>query len=296
MRRSRSGKRIELTSRDLEIFRLMARYRYLSSTYIYAFVGGASEKRFKERLGDLFHEGYLDRPGRQWDMANCRHRPAIHELDDGAKRVLDQQGILENRRTWLGSAAHRQFPHSLMICETIASIELGTRMIAGMRFIPWPEILTKAPAETRALAHPFRFPTLGPAGGVAPDALFGIEYRAEDKKTYRFFALEADRGTMPVARSNPDQTSYLGKLAAYHGILSSQAHKTHLGVPNLLVLTVTTSERRLGEIMQRLTDQRTSTAAFLFKAFNALGLTSPAPQLFSEPWQRCDLPPLRIDC
>src|SRR5580692_9118008 len=68
MRRTRTGRRIELTPRDIEIFRVLARYRYLPSTYIYAFVGGASETRFKERLGDLFHEGYLDRPGRQWDF------------------------------------------------------------------------------------------------------------------------------------------------------------------------------------------------------------------------------------
>src|ERR1700683_3784385 len=73
MHRTRTGKRIELTSRDIEIFRLLARYRYLSSTYIHAVVGGASETRFKERLGDLFHEGYIDRPERQWELAGCRH-------------------------------------------------------------------------------------------------------------------------------------------------------------------------------------------------------------------------------
>src|SRR5665213_3049681 len=88
MRRTPTGKRIELTSRDLDIFRTLARYRYLSSTYIHEFVGGASQTRFKERLGDLFHEGYLDRPSRQWEMADCRHRPVIHELGGGAKRVL----------------------------------------------------------------------------------------------------------------------------------------------------------------------------------------------------------------
>jgi hypothetical protein len=97
MRRTRTGKRIELTDRDLEIFRWLARYRYLPSTYIHAFVGGASETRFKERLGDLYHEGYLDRPRRQWEMANCRHRPVIHELDTGATRILDDGASWKNR-------------------------------------------------------------------------------------------------------------------------------------------------------------------------------------------------------
>jgi len=295
MRRTRSGKRIELTDRDLEIFRWLARYRYLPSTYIHAFAGGASETRFKERLGDLYHEGYLDRPRRQWEMANCRHRPVIHELDTGATRILDDAGIVEEPRTWFAASPHRQFSHSLMVCEVLASIELGVRAVPGLRFIPWPEILAKAPPATRALATPIRFPSATRAGGVIPDGLFGIEYGGAEKRQYRFFALEADRGTMPIARSKPDQTAYLGKLTAYHDVLSAQAYKPHLGIPNLLVLTLATSERRLGEIMRRFAEQRGNTAAFLFKALIEPELRSPAPQLFSEFWHRCDLPPVCID-
>jgi hypothetical protein len=108
-----------------------ARYRYLSSTYIYAFVRGASETRFKERLGGPFHEGYLDRPERQWEMADCRLRPVIHEIGAGAKRALEQAGIVEESRTWLGAQAHRQFAHSLMVCEVLASIERRSDRQAG---------------------------------------------------------------------------------------------------------------------------------------------------------------------
>src|SRR5271154_5374646 len=126
MRRTRTGKRIELTGRDLEIFRALARYRYLRSTYLHAFVGGASETRFKERLGDLFHEGYLDRPAQQWEFADARCRPVAHELGSGAARVLrDVEDGAGQVRTALTASAHRQFRHSLMICEALASMELG---------------------------------------------------------------------------------------------------------------------------------------------------------------------------
>ena len=74
-----------------------------------------------------------------------------------------------------------------------------------------------------------------------PDGLFGIEYGSGGTKAYRFFALEADRGTMPVVRSGAGQTSYLAKLASYQKIIGSRTFKTHLGLPNLLVLTLTTS-------------------------------------------------------
>src|ERR1700692_4432912 len=100
MRRTRTGKRIELTARDIEIFRLLEQYRYLRSTFIYAFVGGESEKRFKERLGDLFHEGYIDRPNQQWEFARARHLPTVHESDTGAARALRDSGIkVDDART-----------------------------------------------------------------------------------------------------------------------------------------------------------------------------------------------------
>ena len=151
MRRTPTGKRLELTPRDIEIFRALARYRYLRSTYLHAFAGGASETRLKERLGDLFHEGYIDRPSRQWELANSRYQPAIYESGEGAKRALHESGIpVDDHRTFLAETAHRQFQHSLMICEVLASIELASRSSPNLRFIAWPEILGRAPKTARA--------------------------------------------------------------------------------------------------------------------------------------------------
>jgi hypothetical protein len=141
----------------------------------------------------------------------------------------------EDRRTFLNEAGQRQFQHSLMICEALASIELAARAPSALRLIWWPEILERAPEATRSSPAPFRIPL--PSGShLAPDGLFGIAYGPSGP--YRFFALEADRGTMPVSRTSTHQTSYLAKLAAYREIIGRQAHKTHWGIPNLLVLQV----------------------------------------------------------
>ena len=294
MRRSKTGKRLELSARDIEIFKLLQRYRYLHSTYIHAFVGGASATRFKERLGDLFHEGYLDRPRQQWDFANARHRPAVYESGSGAVRALREAGIEGgDRRTFLGGTAHRQYQHSLIICQILASLDFGVRADTRLRFIAWPEILGRAPEAARSPGALFRIPV--PAGGyLVPDGLFGLEYAHGASKAYRFFALEADRGTMPIGRSNPNQTSYLGKIAAYREIIARRVHKTHLGLPNLLVLTLTTGEARIADIMRQIGHQTGDSAAFLFKSMNPSGLTMPAPQLLIEPWPRVGFPPLCI--
>jgi hypothetical protein len=295
MRRTRTDKRLALTTRDIEIFNLLRRYRYLRSTYLHAFVGGASTTRFKERLGDLFHEGYIDRPCQQWEFANARCMPAVYKSDRGSFQAPRAYGAgLGEVSTFLADTAHRQFLHSLMTCEVLASLDIGIRADPHLRFIAWPEILARSPEATRSSGRPFRLPV--PSGGyLIPDGLFGIEYAQDGKKVYRFFAFEADRGTMPVSRSKPGQTSYLGKIAAYREIIARQVHKTHWGIPNLLVLTVTTSEARMRAMMTGLGNDVGGNAPFLFKAIAAAGLARPMHHLLSKSWDRASLDPLRID-
>jgi len=313
MHRTRTGKRIELTSRDIEIFKLLERYRYLRSTFIHAFVGGASETRFKERLGHLYHEDtYLNRPQQQWQFAHSRYMPAVYENADAARDVLRGYGLLDaGSGLSPGSAgANRQFAHTLMICEILASIELGVRADPNLRFISWTEIFAKAPESTRNSPYPFRIPvplaqvqaeqrTFQGNAFIVPDGLFGLEYAVGGKKSYRFFALEADRATMPVVRSRSDQTSFLKKILAYLEIAGRQLYKSHLGLPNLLMLTVTTVERHKDQMMSALRQISGGSAAFLFKATSGLGTFNkapvPTPTILTDPWERVGYTPLRIN-
>jgi hypothetical protein len=177
------------------------------------------------------------------------------------------------------------------IAVIIASIELAAEARSDLRFIAWGEILARAPEVTRASATPFRLPASVRA--VNPDGHFGLEYRSEGKPTYRFFTLELDRGTMPVERSRKSQTSLLGKFDAYAEIIERQTHKSHLGIPNLLVLTVCPSRSRLETATSGL-ERCGKCPAFLFKAVEPELLTKPFPDMFWEPWQRAGLPPLAI--
>ena len=279
-----------LIERDIELFRWLARYRYLRSTYLHVFAGGASETRFKERLGDLFHEGYLDRPARQWEFAEARHMPAVHELGERGRRVLGELGNEAGERTYLAQGAHRQFTHANMICECLASIELAARARSNLRFISWAEIAAKLPPETARSAMPFKLSLA--SGAVIPDALFGLEYQTEGRKAYRFFALEADRGTMPVSRTRDGQTSYIGKLALYREAIDKQLHRSHWGIPNLFVLTITTDADRLVDILRKVGGEH---PLFLMKPVAPRTLNSPTIELLAKPWQRPGLPSFSID-
>jgi hypothetical protein len=292
MRRTSSGKKLALTERDFALFRVLAEYRYLRSTYLYAFAKGASERRFKERLGDLFHEGFIDRPEKQWDLMDARSTPVVYEIGERARRALAERGCRDAEvRTFLGAAAHRQFIHSRLICECLASIELAAREQANLRYIAWSEILSRAPASTRSSTLPFRIPL--ESGAIIPDGLFGLEYQMNRGKAYRFFALEVDRGTMPIERTKQGQTSYLAKLTAYRQIIAENLAKRYWGISVLLVLTVTIDGPRLRRLTQS-SREHANSPSFLFKAVEPSVLRNPMPELLSAPWERCGYASLNI--
>jgi hypothetical protein len=97
---------------------------------------------------------------------------------------------------------------------------------------------------------------------------------------------------MPVSRSNLHQSSYLKKILGYREIAAQKLHQSHFGLPNLLVLNVTTSEEHMKNIValvNELTEGRGSTM-FLFKTISTLGdfMAAPAPtaHIVTSPWQR----------
>ena len=313
MKRANAGTRVVLKPRDSEIFQLLNRYRYLRSTFIHAFVGGKLN-RFKERLGHLYHEGgYLNRPHQQWQFYNARYMPAIYENSEAAEDLLEEQGLLGPQTTWLlrgRMGAHRQFAHSLMICDILASVELGIRETDNLRFIGWQEILARAPEATKRLQNPFSIPvniahtaasgkTHSAKTAIIPDALFGIEYTTAGKKTYRWFAVEADRRTMPVFRTNLQETSFLKKILSYRDIRQNELYKSHFGISNLMVLTVTTNETHMQHIKELVGKITGGSKMFCFKTMPSLGdmakAPAPTPDMLTKPWARVGHPDFYID-
>jgi hypothetical protein len=207
-----------------------------------------------------------------------------------------------NKHNFISAETGRNIVHGiaifplLMPALSVFSNEILKVLLDSDRLIPWPEIIAKAPETARNCTGPFRFTVAAPQPmAIIPDAPFGIEYRSDGKRAYRIFALEADRGTMPIVRSAKHQTSYLGKLAGHREIITGSAHKANVGIPNLLVLTVTTNEERMRTILRRLEERPEGSAAFLFKAVGPTRLTTLVNQLLSDSWLRAGLSPLRID-
>jgi hypothetical protein len=99
---------------------------------------------------------------------------------------------------------------------------------------------------------------------------------------------------MPVTRDTLRQSSYLRKILAYREILTQRLYKTQLGIPNLLVLTVTNSAPHMSNIIRlagELCDDPLA-KAFLFKGL--VRSNEPVRDILSAPWHRsgddpCDI-------
>ena len=294
------------TDRDVEIFQVLTRYRYLPSDYIHAFVGGSIDA-LSRRLGYLARKPnlYLARPRQQRDTADANHRHLIYELDPRGALVLKERGF-----PVLPKSYHRNFSHELMVSQIMASFELGTRERTSVRLITWPEILANptTPEATRqsptAAAIPVTFSVQGERHSMHVNAdarPFGIERIIDGSRTYLFFpGIEADCGTEPLEAAGFERSSIAKKFAAYIAIAEQGIYRSHFGFPNFFVPMVAPTRVRMESMMtllQRMTGGRGS-KMFLFKTFPVLSsverLAEAGGHMLTEPWARAGFEPLDL--
>jgi hypothetical protein len=248
-----------LTPRDHEILQAVHRHRLLRSTHLVALTG--SKQATLRRLQLLFHHGYLDRPPMQLDWYARGSEPLVYALGNRGAEVLETEGGLRRggvRWDTKNRNLSRVFlHHTLAVAEVVVAFEVACQSREGARFIPPEEVLAAAPEPTRRLRLPFRWQVEVRHGGkphrlgVEPDRVFGLQFASEPEGRNRaFFFLEADRGTMPVTRNGLAQTSFLRKLLAYQETWRRGLHRTHFGIPNFRVITVTSSRERAEHLVE----------------------------------------------
>ena len=91
--------------------------------------------------------------------------------------------------------------------------------------------------------------------------------------------VEIDRGTMPIKRSDPDQTSFEGKMRVYLAAHAAKQHERQFGWKNFRVLVVTTDERRIRTMIEALRQVRVphsvGASLFWFGTFDDLRASNP---------------------
>ncbi len=266
--RQPSGKRIVLSDRDIEIFRLLWRYRYLPSDRIASRLSSNSSKRLIERLGDLYHETHhLNRPQAQWRRAKAEQHPLVYELTKlglEAYTEAELSLILPHPIVNFGGAIDRkilQFDHALQISEVLFDIEQLIESSETRQLMVERDILEKASAKLNRNIEHTKLNVIIPKSKlmplqrtahktwIIPDALFGIEHTDGGNSTYRFYALEVERQN-PLRRRSIEKPSTLKKLLAYQALLKSNTLRKQLSLPNLFLIIAATTPTQILKIME----------------------------------------------
>lgn len=263
-RRRRSGDPppFQITPRDLDILRFVARRRFVHSDHVRSAIPG-SEKNLSNRLKGLFEHGLLDRPECQYDF----YRPgggsglAVYALaQKGAELLADQDGFRTGPRvSWLAknkSAGRPFLEHTLAITNFVVALKADAARHGGIDLTDDEALIARLPEATRRRRQPLRLTTAVVHRGtrltlsVEPDYAVSLGFIALGRRAN--FLVEIDRGTMPVARSDLQQTSVLRKLLTYDALWRAKAHTTELGWRNFRVLFVTATSERSENIRRTL--------------------------------------------
>jgi len=209
----------------------------------------------------------------------------IYALADRGVRLLRERDGAEFRNPeWSrkNREAGRPFiEHQIEIINFQVALEHAARQRNDIRLVFAEELLAAMPRPSSG-RDPFALRArLSDRGvvrdtAVVPDLAFGFELSDGNRRN---FMVEIDRGTMPVTRSDPEQTSIARKMRVYLAAHAAGQHQRQFGWRNFRVLIVTTDEARMRTMIRALVQLRvprsTGALLFLLTTFDALTAASP---------------------
>jgi hypothetical protein len=280
-----------VTTELLDLLELLYRYKYLRTSFIRQLLD-CGEQGIIRQLKLRREQGYTHQPPEQRRGYNNLWCPRIHSITKKGEQVLLDHDRHPLKVTRLhrpkSDAPIKNFAHAMMICDTLASIEIGLKGTEAS-LIPWTEIMERAEGDD-PMRLPFDASYQGKPvrGKLVPDGLFGIRY---PDGTASFFALEAEHFN-PVEPSDLNRASTLKKLLAYQDIIKRKTFKK-LGIPNLRVLFVAPTMSRREHMVELATRLYGSTNRYLFHEVpvqeQLLVAPPPFPSLVTSEWRRAGL-------
>jgi DNA-binding Lrp family transcriptional regulator len=255
---------IQLTKRDREIIRLIHQHRFLRSHQIVALLA-TSPQQVLRRLKLLYHHGYLTRPRAQLEYyERGGTRPMVYGLGSKGGKLLERElGITVSGNEKDDGIGRMFLEHAILVSDVMVSIELACRKSGDIRLLYEEELALQS--KQSQFQWRVKVQDHGVTLGVVPDRVFALEYADHSGQVQRvYFFLEADRGTMPVVRSELKQTSFYRKLLAYEATWTQKVHQRKLGIHRFRVLTVTTNAMRVTSLLEACSRLKRGHGLFLF--------------------------------
>ena len=269
---------LDLAPLDAEILRHVRRHRFLRGGQVVR-ATGEPEGRVLRRLVLLFEHGYLDRPRAQLRFDSMPWgRDLVYGLAKKGVRHLLSLGEVESHRIHEKRVGQLYLDHTLEVAEFMTRLERELPPGVSLSYED------DAPSVQRSVAGcswsvPVHYRGEMLQVGVVPDRVFRLSTRDESL----LFCLEVDRGTMPVVRTNPAQSSFYRKLLAYHETWRGGQHVSQLGWRRFRVLTLTSSPERRDHLVEVCREVVAGGGSGLFM-FADRETFSREPSLAAMPW------------
>ena len=256
--RSEETDPLKLTSRDLELIRDVAEFRFLNTEQILALHEG-SQRNLMARLTLLYHHGYLDRP----KIQKTKHLASNHVVyslerrgaEELSKNADEREGMLRRVREVQHTSA--LIAHALMISQFRICLTLALKEHPEAKLIRWVQ-----GNDLKVL--------LQKRGGNPPlvaDAFFVLDMPEYKHPCF----LEADRATMPEER-------FTNKLRMYWRHNREKSFQPSLGITHFRVLTITPNVKRAENLClaaKEADDDRKGSQLYLFLSEAQYSLTKP---------------------
>lgn len=234
------------TERELRWLKHIERHGPQSSLYLHELTLDTHRDKDTSlrQLQKLRAGGFIHPPRQQRATENASFHSYIYELTEKAKAYLEAEGLAEQTVTPTGHWVHRY-----MTASITSSIDIAAKR-AGIAYIPAHRILERHGS------------TLGIELGrkkLIPDQLFGLDYGGR----YRFFCVEADRGTEPKTTASKRKT-YRSIVEDYAAFIGDKRYKEHHGLTaGMLLLCVFSSRTNEQRFLQTVDDILGNRSAYI---------------------------------
>jgi len=277
---------LHLRPRHIQLLSNLARLRLARASQLAALDGGSEQNVSRELLA-LWEHAYIERLLGQLDSRYLYKGslPICYGLARKGARLLREHGRPIGRRTLDGidkerEAGWRFIEHTVSVAEFMVKLELAARGREDIGILHRNDILEDAPKTRRdrrvRLTAKVRLDGPLRVLSVDPDELFGLRFLETEEESY--FALEIDRGEMPVERhSRKDQTYFAKKMSIYLEANRVGEHVRELGIANFRVATVTTTPERIDQMVEAQHSITNGRGSNMFLFIDEAGLMESSP-------------------
>ena len=241
-RRANTPPRFMMTERDTEFVRAILKYRFLHVSQLEWLFPDASRRGMENRLRYLYHNKYLDRI--VYPEATHANKLIYAMAEKGAKLLAEADGISRDQIHWrrhLNKISLSHIQHLLAINDVLISFSLALEDAKARRLVTEYRVY-KGDSEKHKIAVMLKDENgRRYEAAIVPDAVVGMKYKSGE---FGLFFIEVDRATMTTER-------WQDKIKVYYDYARSPELQKRFQTGWFIVLTVTTSDKRIMSLAER---------------------------------------------